>query len=44
MCGLLIILSDQTIYGAVNACLKAKTCYSCLKNCEYALEDKLEWV
>lgn len=43
MCGLLIILADQSIYGAVNACLKAKTCYSCLKNCEYALEDKLEW-
>lgn len=43
MTGLLIILADQTIYGAVNACIKAKSSYSSFKNCEYALEDKLEW-
>lgn len=43
MTGLLIILADQSIYGAVNACIKAKSSYSCLKNCEYGLEDKLEW-
>lgn len=43
MTGLLIILADQSIYGAVNACIKAKSAYSCFKNCEYGLEDKLEW-
>lgn len=43
MTGLLIILADQSIYGAVNACIKAKSSYSSFKNCEYALEDKLEW-
>jgi len=43
MTGLLTILADQSIYGAVNSCIKAKSAYSCLKNCQYGLEDKLEW-